>query len=67
MIQEKIITVSVYKNSIEEARNYFSRIGVELSNHFSKLGSKCVELTSKEREQKLHKMIELALKTSLKL
>lgn len=54
MIQEKIITVSVYKNSIEEARNYFSRIGVELSNHFSKLGSKCVELTSKERAKILH-------------
>ena len=58
MIQEKIITVSVYKNSIEEARNYFSRIGVELSNHFSKLGSKCVELTSKERAKILHDFYE---------
>ena len=58
IIQEKIITISIYKNSIEEARNYFSRIRVELINHFSRLGSKCVELTSKDRARILHDFYE---------
>ena len=30
IIQEKIITLSVYKKSIEEARTYFSRVGADL-------------------------------------
>ena len=39
IVQEKYITVSVNKNSLEEARNYFSRIGADLTNHFAQLGS----------------------------
>lgn len=49
IVQEKIITISVYKKSIEEARNYFTRAGTNLSNHFAVLGSKCIELDAKER------------------
>ena len=30
IVQEKIITISIYKKSIEEARNYFSRAGADL-------------------------------------
>ena len=48
IIQEKYITISVDKKSIEEARNYFSRVGVELSNHFKELGSICIELDTKQ-------------------
>lgn len=53
-IQEKYITVSVNKNSIEEARNYFNRIGADLINHLNHIGSKCRELTTNERLEILH-------------
>ena len=52
--QEKFITISIYKKGIEEARSYFNRIGAELINHFSKLGSKCVELDAVERLRIFH-------------
>ena len=54
IVQEKIITISVYKNSIEEARSYFSRMGADLSNHFTALGSKCIELDATERLRIAH-------------
>lgn len=54
IVQEKIITISVYKNSIEEARSYFSRMGADLSNHFNALGSKCIELDAMERLRIAH-------------
>ena len=52
--QEKFITISINKKNIEEARNYFNRAGAELINHFSKLGSKCVELDAVERLRIFH-------------
>ena len=52
--QEKFITISIHKKSIEEARSYFNRTGAELINHFSKLGSKCVELDAVERLRIFH-------------
>jgi hypothetical protein len=54
IVQEKYITVSVNKKSIEEARSYFSRIGSELNNHFSGLGSKCIELDAIDRLRICH-------------
>ena len=54
IVQEKIITISVYKNSIEEARNYFTRTSTELINHFNALGSKCIELNATERLRIAH-------------
>ena len=54
IVQDKYVTVSVVKKSIEEARNYFSRIGNELITHFSNLGSKCVELDATDRLRILH-------------
>lgn len=48
IVQEKYITVSVPKKSIEEARIFFSRVGADLTAHFSALGSKCVELDASE-------------------
>ena len=44
MVQEKYVTVSAYRKTIEEARTYFSRTGTELTGHFARLGSKCVEM-----------------------
>lgn len=54
IVQDKYITVSVVKKNIEEARNYFSRIGTDLITHFSHLGSRCVELDATDRLRILH-------------
>ena len=47
--QEKYITITAFKKNVEEARNFFSRVTVELSSHFSKLGSQLEELDAIER------------------
>ena len=52
--QEKYITISVHKKDIDEARNYFARIGSELSSHFAKLGSVCSDIDGTERLRILH-------------
>lgn len=52
--QEKYITISVHKKDIAEARNYFNRIGSELSSHFAKLGSVCTDIDGVERLRILH-------------
>ncbi|WP_094546402.1 VirB4-like conjugal transfer ATPase, CD1110 family [Petroclostridium xylanilyticum] len=54
IVQDKYVTVSVAKKNIEEARNYFSRIGADLITHFSRLGSKCAELDATDRLRILH-------------
>lgn len=54
MIQEKYVTVSVYKKSIEEARTYFTRVGAELTGHFARLGSKCIEMDATDKLRALH-------------
>jgi hypothetical protein len=48
-VQMKYITVSVFKKSIEEARNYFSRVGADLTAHLNRLGSKAVVLDAGDR------------------
>lgn len=48
--QEKYITITAHKNSLDEARAYFSRISAELSVKFSALGS---FFTSVDAEKKL--------------
>lgn len=54
IVQEKYLTLTIFKNNVEEARSYFSRIGTELSSHFVNLGSKCIELNLEERLKILH-------------
>lgn len=54
MVQDKYITVSVFKKSIEEARAYFSRVTTELTSHFARLGSKMSELDAAEKLRVLH-------------
>ena len=54
IIQEKYITISVCKKNVEEARNYFARVGADLIAHFGRLGSKCVELEPDERLRIFH-------------
>lgn len=64
LIQEKIITISVNKKNIEEARNYFARITSDLMNHFSALGSKCLELDAEERLRLYHDFYRVGEETS---
>ena len=52
--QEKYITVTIAKKNIEEARAYFARVGADLSQHFTALGSKCIEMTANDRLRALH-------------
>ena len=54
IIQDKYITISVNRKSIEDARLYFARIGSDLIAHFSRLGSKCIELTANDRLRIIH-------------
>lgn len=49
IIQDKYITVSVVKKSIEETRSYFARVAAELISHFNRLGATCSELDAEER------------------
>ena len=48
-VQDKYVTVSVCKKNIEEARNYFARVGADLIGHFNRLGSKCTELDANDK------------------
>lgn len=54
VVQEKYVTVSAYKKTIEEARTYFARVGSELASHFARLGSKCAELDLTDKLRALH-------------
>ena len=49
MARELYLTISIFKNSYEEAKVYFRRITTEITSHFSKLGSNCIRLNLKER------------------
>ena len=49
IVQDKYLTISVAKGSIEDASRYFTRVGSELQLHFNKLGSKLTELDVEER------------------
>ena len=53
-LYSRIITITVAKKDIEEARAYFARIGADLTAHFANLGSKCVPLNAVERLRILH-------------
>jgi hypothetical protein len=64
IVQEKMITISVYKESVQEARNYFSRVGADLISKFAALGSKCVELNAEERLRVLHDFYRTGEETS---
>lgn len=64
IVQEKIITISIYKKSIEEARNYFTRAATDLMNHFNTLGSKCIELDAAERLRIAHDFYRTGEETS---
>ena len=64
IIQDKYITISVSRKSIEDARLYFARIGADLTAHFSRLGSKCIELSANDRLRIIHDFMRTGEETS---
>ena len=64
IVQEKYITVSVRKKSIEEARSYFNRIHNELSSRLAQLSSRAVELDAGERLRIFHDFFRIGEETS---
>jgi len=53
-VQMKYLTVSVHKRGVEEARNFFSRVGADLGAHFNRLGSRAVVLDAGDRLRMIH-------------
>ena len=47
--QDKYITVSIHKSSIEEARSFFTRVGEAFKSAFAKLASELYELDEQEK------------------
>ena len=54
LIQEKYITVSVAKRSIEEARVFFARVGTDLTAGLNRMDSGIREITLNERLRLFH-------------
>lgn len=54
IVQDKYITISIYKRSVEEARQTFFRMEHELGNYYRALGSRCISLNASERLRILH-------------
>lgn len=54
IVQDRYVTISVMKQSVEDARGYFSRTGANLMTHLAHLSSRCVELDAAERLRILH-------------
>lgn len=54
MIQEKFLTTTIEKKTVEDARTYFTRIGIELSTHLAEINSRCIEQNCNDRLQILH-------------
>ena len=52
--QEKYITVSINKKSVEDARTYFARTGADLQMRLSSLGSRLEDLDAVEKLRILH-------------
>ena len=64
IIQDKYITISVSRKNIEDARLYFARIGADLAAHFSRLGSRCIEMTANDRLRIIHDFFRTGEETS---
>lgn len=53
-MQDRYITVSVERRTIEEARSFFARVGSDLANNMKKLGSQLFEQDNSDRLRVLH-------------
>lgn len=66
IVQDKYVTISVNKKSIEEARNYFARVGADLIAHFGRLGSKCYEMETDDRLRIIHDFFRVGEESSFR-
>ena len=64
IVQDKYVTISVNKKSIEDARAYFSRVGADLISKFNRLGSICTELDAVDRLRIIHDFFRTGEETS---
>ncbi len=64
IVQDKYVTISVNKSSVEDARVYFSRVGSDLISKFNRLGSVCTELDATERIRIIHDFFRTGEETS---
>ena len=64
IVQDKYITISVCRKSVEDARSYFARVGADLIAHFGRLGSKCVELETDDRLRIFHDFYRVGEETA---
>ena len=64
IVQDKYVTISVCKKNIEEARNYFARVGADLIGHFNRLGSKCTELDANDKLRIFHDFYRMGEETA---
>ena len=51
IFQERYLTVSIHKKSVDEARTYFARVGTDIVTHLAKLSSTAEELDAGDRLQ----------------
>ena len=61
IVQDKYITISINKKSVEDART----VGADLIAHFGRLGSKCVELETDERLRIFHDFYRVGEESSV--
>lgn len=54
ILQDRYITISVPRRSVDEAKILFNRVEGNLKSYFKALGSECVRLSTLERARVLH-------------
>ena len=54
IVLDKMVTITVCRKNIEEARAYFARVGADLTAHYAQLGSRCEALSLNERLKIYH-------------
>ena len=66
VVQERYITVSSHKRTVEEARTFFDRVIHEVTRHLSQLDSKGEELDAAERLRVLHDFYRVGEETQFR-
>ena len=54
VVQDKFMTITVEKKTLEEAKGYFNRVGAEFATLFAKLGSKFEEVSEEDKIRMLY-------------
>lgn len=66
LVQDKYITITVEKKSIEEARVFFTRVGNHLQQRLTALSSSATELDIKERLRIFHDFFRIGEETQFR-